>query len=438
MVTVQQLALMPSSSNPLTLAAVGCGSRARTYCRIAKSFGDRYAVVAGADPVLDRLETMREISQNPEFRAFDAAEELLAEDRLADVLIIGTQDNYHFEPAKKALEKGYHILLEKPAAQTLEEVVELARLAEKYDRKIMLCFVLRYTQFYSKVHEIVRSGRLGDIISMHAVEGAEAWHQAHSFVRGHWGRQEESTPMIIAKCSHDTDYIAWLMQSHCKSVSSFGRLSYFKAEHAPEGATDRCTSGCPHAAPQGGSCMYDAHLYLGKHERWLDMVYPHPTDRTEEEVVEWLKSSPWGRCAWKCDNDVVDHQVVNMDFENGATASLTMTAFDFGRSLDIYGTKATLRGGEAHKTISDADISIRDHASGETETITLEALPDDGYHGHGGGDHGLVDSMDTIFRGEGRDSALIGHSIESHLIGFAAEQSRLAGGAPVRLDELEG
>jgi predicted dehydrogenase len=428
---------MSSVISPLTLAAVGCGSRARTYCKIAQAMGEnRYRITAGADPVKERLETMRKISANPEFLAFDSADELLNQDRLADVLIIGTQDDYHFEPAKKALEKGYHILLEKPAAQSVEEIRELARLAKQYDRKILLCFVLRYTSFYSKVHEIVRSGRLGEIISIHAVEGVEAWHQSHSFVRGHWGRSDLSTPMIIAKCCHDTDYIAWLMQSRCKLVSSFGRLSYFKESNAPEGATDRCTSGCPHAAAQGGACMYDAHHYLGKQSRWLDMVFPHPTKRTDEEVLAWLKTSPWGRCAWKCDNNVVDHQVVNMDFENGSTASLTMTAFDSGRSLEIYGTKATLRGGEALLNASGSDISIRDHATGETEMIQLEKLPDDGYHGHGGGDFGLVDSMDHIFRGDGHESALIANSIESHLIGFAAEQSRLADGVPVRLDDL--
>lgn len=428
---------MPSTHPPLTLAVAGCGSRSRTYCKIANSFENRYQVVAGADPVPERLESMREIADNPDFEAFESAEQLLQREKLADVLIIGTQDNYHFEPAKKALEKGYHILLEKPAAQTLEETMELARLAEKYDRKILLCFVLRYTPFYSKVHEIVRSGQLGDIISMHAVEGVDAWHQAHSFVRGHWGNSTESTPMIIAKCSHDTDYISWLMQSHCESVSSYGRLSYFTADNAPEGATPRCTAGCPHAAPQGGNCMYDSHLYLDQHSRWLNMVYPNPNEWNKQDVLEWLQSSPWGRCVWKCDNDVVDHQVVNMDFENGATASLTMTAFDYGRSIEIYGTKATLRGGDAHKKLAEADISIRTHHDGQIEKITLEALADDGYKGHGGGDYGLVDSMDAVFRGEGNESALIAHSVESHLIGFAAEQSRLANGAPVRLADLK-
>lgn len=427
---------MPPASQPLTIAAAGCGSRSRTYSKIAASMGDRYQITAGADPVPERLDAMRAISGNPDFQSFNSADELLEQDRLADVLIIGTQDSYHFEPAKKALEKGYHLLLEKPAAQTLEETIELAKLAKKYDRKILLCFVLRYTDFYSTIHEIVNSGQLGDIISVQATEGVEAWHHSHSFVRGHWGKTSECTPMIIAKCSHDTDYISWLMNSRCTAVSSFGRLSHFTEAHAPEGATDRCTSGCPHAAPQGGHCMYDTHLYLGKHARWLDMVYPHPTERSDEDVLEWLKTSKWGRCAWKCDNDAVDHQVVNMDFENGGTASLTMTAFDCGRSIEIYGTKATLRGGDAFKKFSGADITIRDHASSKTEFINLEVLKDDGYQGHGGGDFGLVNSMDAIFRGEGPDSSLIENSIEGHLIGFAAEKSRLNDGKPVLLDSL--
>lgn len=425
---------MSEPKHPLTLVAIGCGARARTYCKIAVTLGGRYSVVAGADPVAERRDSLREISNNPDFKSFASADELLAEDKMADVAFIGTQDNYHFEPAKKALEKGYHLLLEKPAAQTLEETMELAALAKKYDRKILLCFVLRYTPFFSKVHEIIRSGKLGDVVSIHAYEGVDAWHHGHSYVRGHWSKTSESTPMIIAKCSHDTDYISWLLDSPCKSVSSYGRLSYFNESNAPVGATARCTDGCPHAAPQGGGCMYDAHHYLDKQERWLDMVYPHPEERSKEEVLEWLKTSPWGRCVWKSDNDAVDHQVVNMDFANGSTASLTMTAFGCGRGLEVFGTKAHLRGGNEHETISGHPISIRDHETGETEFVDVEEPKSQGYQGHGGGDYGLVDAMDAIFRGEGPDSSLIENSIEGHLIGFAAEQSRLNGGAPVKLN----
>ena len=179
--------------------------------------------------------------------------------------------------------------------------------------------------------------------------------------------------------------------------------------------------------------MYDAHHYLDKQERWLRMIYPHPTERTKEEVAEWLKTCPWGRCVWKCDNDAVDHQVVNMDFVNGSTASLTMTAFDCGRSLEIFGTKACLRGGDAHKTTSGHSISILDHESGETEFIDTDEAKSQGYQGHGGGDYGLVNAMDAIFRGEGPESSLIENSVEGHIIGFAAEQSRLNGGQPVEL-----
>ena len=423
-------------NTPLTIATCGCGSRARTYSRIAQSMPDRYRVVAGADPIPERREALREISKNSDFRSFASADELLAEDRMADVMIIATQDHYHFEPAKKALKKGYHLLLEKPAAQTKEEVLELVELAQKYDRKILLCFVLRYTPFYSKVHEIVSSGQLGEIISLHAHEGVETWHQAHSYVRGHWAQSAESTPIILAKCSHDTDYIAWLMNQRCTSVSSFGRLSHFTQEHAPKDAASRCTDACPHAAPQGGSCMYDAHRYLSDKNNWLNMVYPHPTQRTEEEVLEWLGTSPWGRCAWKCDNDVVDHQVVNMDFENGTTASLTMTAFDLGRSIEIFGTHATLRGGDAFKRSSGVDISIRNHASGETEDIHLEKLADGDYRGHGGGDYGVINTLDTVIRGESPESTLIENAIEGVLIGFAAEESRLNSGEVIRLNQL--
>lgn len=427
---------MEQSASPLTLAVIGCGARARAYCKIAESLDGRYQVVAGADPVPERVNALKQISNNASFSGYESADQLLDLPRLADVAIISTQDNYHFDPAKKALEKGYHLLLEKPAAQTLEETLELARLAKKYDRRVLLCFVLRYTPFYSKVHQIVTSNQLGEIVSLRAVEGVDPWHQAHSFVRGHWSKSQDSTPMIIAKCSHDTDYISWLINSRCKMVSSFGGLSYFTKDNAPEDAADRCTSGCQHASPQGGNCLFDAHHYLDKQSRWLDMVYPDPANREDERMLDWLQKSPWGRCAWKCDNDAVDHQVVNMHFENGATANLTMTAFDLGRTLEIFGTKACLRGGDAHKRISGSEISIRDHVTGKTELIDLEHDSEAGYQGHGGGDYGLVDAMDSIFRGEDSQSTLIEHSVESHLIGFAAEKSRLSGGKPVILGEL--
>lgn len=391
--------------------------------KIAATMPDRYRCEAGADLVPERVEAMRAISGNPEFRGFDSVEALLAQPKLADVMVISTQDDYHFEPARRALELGYDVLLEKPAARSRAEVRELADLAMRHGRSIVLCFVLRHTRFYKRVREIMDSGALGEVISLNASEGVEPFHQAHSFVRGHWSRAADSTPMIVAKCCHDTDLIAWLVGTRCRSVSSFGSLRHFTAVNAPEGATERCTDGCPHL----GTCPYDVHRYFSDKERWLEMIYPNPADIRKEAVLEWFKASPWGRCAYHCDNDAVDHQVVNMEFECGTTASLTMTAFDCGRHLQIFGTGASLRGGDVMMAEHGCDIVVRHHHTGEIERITLEEDAASGYSGHGGGDYGLINALDHMLSNPGR----IDNGLEGHLIAFAAEASRLGGGRPV-------
>ena len=401
------------------------------------SLQGQFEIVAGADPITERVACINQISGNPNFKSFSSADKLLDQPKLADIMLIATQDHYHFEPAKKALKLGYHLLLEKPAAQSIDEIKELAEIAKKYDRKIILCFVLRYTNFYSKVKEIVDSGRLGDVISIRAHEGVDPFHQAHSYVRGHWAKSAESTPMIIAKCCHDTDIISWLIGSPCKSVSSIGNTSYFNQAHAPEGATDRCTDDCPH----NETCLYSALRYTSDRERWLNMVYPNPTaKRTKEDILEWLHISPWGRCVYKCDNDAVDHQQVMMEFQNGASATLSMTAFDSGRTLEIYGTKGSLRGGDAIKQQFDTDLIIRDHYDGLLDKITLEDHVAGDYSGHGGGDYGLISSLPRIIHetdasAPSQRTSSAASIIEGHLIGFSAEESRLNGGMKINLDK---
>lgn len=410
----------------LTIAICGCGSRSRAYSTIATSMSDRYRVVAGADPIAERVEAVRKISKNDEFQGFGSADELLSQPKLADLMVIGTQDNFHFEPAKRAMELGYDLLLEKPAAQNIDEVIALGQIAKTLGRKIVLCFVLRYTPFYKKVHQLIQQGALGEIVSLNASEGVEPFHQAHSFVRGHWSKSADSTPMIIAKCSHDLDVISWLVNDQCKSVTSFGGIQHFSPANAPEGALKRCVDGCPHAE----SCTYSTNRYFEDRDRWLEMVYPDPNNIQKEEATEWLKTAAWGKCVYYADNDVVDHQVVNMEFESGVSASLTMTAFDSGRQLQLFGTKASLRGGDTVKAEHGCDLVIRHHRTGEIEKVTLDPLETGaGYEGHGGGDYGLMNELDKIIAGKADQSTLIENAIEGHLIGFKAEQSRLNGGA---------
>lgn len=409
---------------PIKLAVIGCGSRGRTYASIAATMPERMRIVAAADPDPKALDAVDACTDSPVMRFNDGAA-LIAAKPDVDLAVIATQDSLHLEPALGALRNGWHILLEKPAAPNLADCQRILEAARSAQRHVLLCYVLRYTPFYRSVKQVIDSGRLGRIISIAATEGVEPWHQAHSFVRGHWSRKTDSSPMILAKSSHDADLLAWLAGQPCRRASSYGSLAYFRAENAPEGSTARCTDNCPHV----GNCLYDAHRYATDKRRWLAMLRPDAEELTERAIHEWLKTSPWGRCAWRCDNDVVDHQVLAMEFEGGTTATFTMTAFDSGRRLTICGTEGTLRGGPGLNEGPDgAELWLRDHATERLEVVAISKEDDSGYAGHGGGDFGLIDSLENeISKPYSEDW------IQSHLICFAAEASRREGGQRIDL-----
>jgi len=303
-------------------------------------------------------------------------------------------------------------------------VLAIRALAEREKRRIMVCFVLRFAAFYRKVKEIIQSGALGEIASIHASEGVMPWHQAHSFVRGHWAVAGKSSPMILSKCCHDTDIVHWLAGRRCLRVSSFGSREFFRAERAPAGAPARCTDGCPVEA----TCPYNALRYAGDMRvPWLAMVYDRAREATPEEIVAWLRTSPWGRCVYRCDNDVVDRQVIAMEFEGGLTGTFGMTAFDTGRHIEICGTRGVLRGGETHRHHFGAHLFYLPH-EGEPVKYTVKA-DDGGYELHGGGDGGLVNALyDEMTKPPGSPLAAgIDSTTHSHVIAFAAEESRLTG-----------
>jgi len=409
---------------PLQLAILGCGSRGRTYARIAASLGDRYQITAAADLLDVRTAAVAGmVPPGTGIRTFRSAEDLLAAGKLADVLIIASQDAHHFDHASAALRAGYDLLLEKPAAESLARCEEIDVLARSLGRRIASGFVLRYTPFYVAVKALVDGGRLGRIITMRASEGVEPFHQAHSFVRGHWARTAEATPMIVAKCCHDTDLLCWLADAEPLAVSGFGRLDWFRAENAPAGAPRLCTDFCPAAV----DCPYDVHRYLDDKRNWLGMVMDQAATAHASRILDFLKSSPWGRCVYHCDNDAVDHQVLAVEMSNGVTATLTMTAFDQGRTLEIHGTRASLRGGAPFQAAGTPELWLRDHHTGTIETVPIDTPDTAGYAGHGGGDFGLVNALDSLFRGPGAlPPGLDG--LAGHRLAFLAEQARLYSG----------
>ena len=225
--------------------------------------------------------------------------------------------------------------------QDPEECTKIADYAEQMGSKVIVCHVLRYTPFFITIKELINDGRLGDIISVNHEECVGNVHQSHSFVRGNWGNSKRSSCMLLQKSCHDMDILQWLIGKKCKKVQSFGALSYFKEENAPKDAPDYCIQGCPKA----DTCPYNAvRLYLDDKENdWFRTTSTREANPTDEMVETALRTTQYGKCVFKCDNDVVDHQTVNMIFEDDITVTFTMNAFNKGgRFIHIMGTKGEL------------------------------------------------------------------------------------------------
>lgn len=421
----------------LKAAIAGLGSRGKdTYAAAARLFPDKMEITAIADTDPAKVRETAEEYQVPEEACFASAEEMLAQDKLADVMIIATQDRQHVKHAVPALRKGYHLLLEKPISPNLEECRELVKTAEECGRQVIVCHVLRYAPFYMELKEIIHSGTIGEVVSVMAIENVGWWHQAHSFVRGNWRNAETTSPMILQKCCHDMDILLWLTEKTCKSVSSFGDTYLFRKERMPEGAAKRCLDGCKVKA----DCPFDAEkIYMdhkeygvrGGNREWpLDVLTLHPT---EESVWETLQSGPYGRCVYDCDNNVVDHQVVNLNMTDGSTISLTMCGFtaEISRYTKFMGTKGEIIADMAANTIHITEFGK------ETRVINVKKSED--FSRHGGGDNRLVeDFLDMIIEGrepDGRTTS-VECSMESHYCALAAEESRLKGGAVIEIEPM--
>lgn len=425
-------------SKRLKVALAGLGSRGKdTYAPTAKLFPEKMEIVAIADIDPAKVEDVAKEYNVPKEMCFASAEELIAQDKLADVMFITTQDRQHVGHAIPALRKGYDLLLEKPISPDLDECREIVKVANECKRKVIVCHVLRYTPIYSKLKEVIDSGVAGDIVSVMSIENVGWWHQAHSFVRGNWRNSNVTSPMILQKCCHDMDLLLWLTGKTCQSVSSFGSTYLFNKEKAPEGAAHRCMDGCK----AKDNCPFDAEkIYLENkkigvkngHTQWpLDVLALHPT---VESITEAIKEGPYGRCVYHCDNNVVDHQVVNLNMTDGSTISHTMCAFTAtgSRYAKIMGTR-----GEIIADMTENTIKITEFGK-ETETIDVTKLATD-FSGHGGGDNRMVEELlDMIIEGTepNNRTTSVDKSVESHYCALAAEQSRLAGGAVIDLDTL--
>jgi predicted dehydrogenase len=412
---------MTSISKPVTAVIAGAGGRGTTYATFAREHPDRFKIVGFAEPIEYRRQYMIDnygVSPNNVF--LDWAD-MARQPRLADVAIISTQDAMHMGPALAFSALGYNILLEKPMAPNEADCQKIVKAAKEAKVMFAVCHVMRYTHYTQVLKEVIDSGAIGEVVSMQHLEPVGYWHQAHSFVRGNWRNEKESSFMLLSKSCHDMDWIRYIMGDTCQSLSSFGTLKHFKRSEKPAAAGEakRCVD-CAYES----QCAYSAKkIYLGRLARgetgWpVNVLTPEPTLET---VTQALNSGPYGRCVYECDNDVVDNQVVSMQFAGGRTAVFTMTAFNqaANRKTRIFGTRGELYG--------DGDtIQVFDFLTDQTRTISTEMDDDSVMGGHGGGDYGLMNRFVAAVAAGDQGMILSGpdESLETHRMVFAAEKAR--------------
>lgn len=423
-------------NRPLKTIIVGGGHRSLTYAQLAKIESDKMEIVGIADPDENRRNSIAKEFNIPSDKCFSSAEELAAVPKFADAVINGTMDHIHVKTSIPLLKAGYDILLEKPFAVNEEEARELLDVATEYGRKIMVCFILRYAPFYRKIKDIILSGKIGKIISIQTNEYVSYHHMSTSHVRGKWNNSEKChSSMLLAKCCHDLDIMMWLMNETKPSlVSSFGCNMQFKPENAPKNAGTRCLVDCPLSE----ECLYSAkRLYIDHPDRWSFYVWDaleKIENPTIEDKIELLKTSPYGVCAYKSDNNVVDHQTVNVLFENGATGTHNMIGGTSRgtRTIFITGTKGTIEGDFESGKFTVSEIDPRPGCEHYDTEYDLKIDNDT----HGGGDLDLVRDFVDYVRGNKTTVSCtsINDSVLGHLVVFLADKSRENNGIPEKVE----
>lgn len=430
-------------NKPITAIIVGAGHRSFVYSELAKTNPEMLKIVGVADPNPIRRKKAMDYFGFKEDMCFENAEELAKKGKLADTVINGTMDEQHLETAVPLLDAGYDMLLEKPFAPNEEEMRQIVNCAKKNNSKVMICHVLRYTPFYYAIKERIVNGEIGDIINIQTTEHVSYHHLSTSYIRGKWANSDKCyTSMLLAKCCHDLDIIMWMMsETKPKQISSFGGKFQFKPENAPKEAGTICMKDCPLV----DTCVYSTkRLYIDHPDRWAFYVWDALEGKknvTIEDKIALMKSdSPYARCIYKCDNNVVDHQSVLINFESGATGTHNMVggSAEPRREIHIIGTKGEIFGNfeESKFTVLKIDPSPDAHNEEcDVEEVDLRVTGDmvGAYGGHGGGDERLAADFVKFIRGEKPSLACtsIFDSVAGHLSVYLADKSRENGGMPM-------
>ncbi|MEP1486844.1 MAG: Gfo/Idh/MocA family oxidoreductase [Algibacter sp.] len=403
----------------ITVITIGAGNRGNTYGNYRLHFPDQMDIVGVAEPIKERKNRFSEKHNIPEENRFVTWEHVFDRPKFADAVIISTPDQLHYAPCMKALEMGYDVLLEKPISPSEQECLDILKLAKKNKRIVAVCHVLRYAPYFIELKKMIDDGAIGELISIDHFEPIEHTHMAHSYVRGNWHNSKTSTPIILAKSCHDMDILRWLVNKPCDSIAAYGNLKWFREENAPEGSTNRCTDGCAVES----SCPYSAiNQYHKKRHRTYVFDLPKNESEHGDFIMEQLKTTDYGRCVYRMENDQPDHYVSSMRFKDDVTANFSMEAFTsyHGRRTRIMGSMGDIVGNMDTYTYTN-------FKTGEVTKRKVERKRGGVYDSHGGGDLRLVaDWLQAVSK---QDTSLltstIDASIESHVMCFKSEESRL-------------
>lgn len=423
-------------SQPLTTIIVGAGHRGVGYATYSKAHPDELTVIGVADPDPVRRQRAQELFGFPEANCFETAAELAQRGKIADTVINGTMDADHVPTTLPLLEAGYDVLLEKPICPTKDELLALLQTARRTGRVVCIGHVLRHAPFYAEIRERVAAGEIGDLMTVNTTERVSYHHMASCFVRGKWNQKATSNPMLMSKCCHDLDLIAWMKSGiRPTSVASFGGLMHFRPEYAPAGAGERCLVDCQ-IEPE---CRYSAGKHYLEQNLWGTYIWhclEYLSTPTEEDKIKSLQTdNPHGRCVWRCDNDVVDHQSVITQFADGCVAAHTLTTGTAKpcRTMHLVGTS-----GEIEGEMEDGKLVLRypDVRAGH-EYVEIPIDMNVSMDMHGGGDLRLVGDFLAVVRGEQPtlSTTQLEDSIYGHLIGFAADEA-MEGHRVVDIEDL--
>lgn len=398
---------------PITAITLGAGNRGNVYGNYATAYPHHISIVGVAEPITLRNQRYAQQHNIPETNRFKTWEDVFKKPKFADAVIISTPDWLHYGPCMKALEMGYHVLLEKPISPSEKECRDILAMAKKTGRIVAVCHVLRYAPYFVHLRQLIQSGAIGELISFQHFEPIEHVHMAHSYVRGNWHNSKQTTPILLAKSCHDMDILRWIIDKPTRSVSAFGNLKWFRKANAPEGSTDRCINGCAVES----TCPYSAlKIYHRNHERLYVFDLPEDPKKKDEAILEYLRTTDYGRCVYRMENDQPDHYVSNILFENDVTASFSMEAFTsyHGRRTRVMGSMGDIVGDMTQFTLTDFRTGVKTNWALNTDH-------------HGGGDWRLMANFVQAVSKEdaGLLTSTIDVSIESHIMCFMAEQSRL-------------